>query len=83
MKNEQLISYLNTLPEPYKTQAIDNYDETLYKGNNIRNLNHALNWAFEWRNSPQGFKYWSDFTDSLPNIVDEFDVYNLDIAGKD
>jgi len=52
------ITLLKTLPEPYATQAIKNYDSSfdpyMAHMDNIR----ALLWAFDWHKSPQGHFYW-------------------------
>lgn len=51
-------------PEPYKTQAIENTPDACisYK---VINADVALSGAFIWRHSPQGFDYWSRFSEKL------------------
>lgn len=61
--------WLDELPEPYKTQAIENW-----KNRDVRIWDHepnikfdslmdAISDAFEWGNTEQGYAYWADFYD--------------------
>lgn len=71
---EQLISrekelktvehWLNTLPEPYRTQALNNVD-TIWLYSNAYDVSDALMKAFVWSDSTEGFHYWNDLDDSL------------------
>ena len=59
-----IIDYLNTLPEPYKTQAINNTgDKNLNR--KVKSLNEALMSAFPWQGSPEGYRYWFQLRDSV------------------
>lgn len=60
MSKERTIGdYLNTLPEPYRTQAIDNRDSSWNKGKVLADsLTDALDKAFDWGKTPEGEDYW-------------------------
>lgn len=56
--------WLETLDEPYRSQALENLDEEY--GDMIEpNLAEALWGAFVWDDTPQGNDYWRDFVWSL------------------
>jgi hypothetical protein len=53
---------LNELPEPYRSQALENIEEQREPGyldreTSLRGL-HILGYCFTWANSPQGHDYW-------------------------
>ena len=54
--------WFNELPDPYRTQAINNADSILLDnksvGKNCVSLLDALEKAFIWENSPEDFQYW-------------------------
>lgn len=54
-----IIEYLETLDEPYKTQAINNTDKD-YLQDNKNSITEALKVAFLWSESPEGHHYWDD-----------------------
>lgn len=56
--------WLEELPMPYRTQAIENTSELVLKVEKAY-LSESLLCSFYWRNSPQGLDYWSDFYDTL------------------
>ena len=63
MNEEKTIrEWLNELPEPYRTQALDNAKSSKpYTINAVKpNLHNAILGAFVWRDAPQGFNYWQD-----------------------
>ena len=56
--------YLNQLPEPYRSQAIANTDES--KLNLFAtNLLNSIWTAFVWMNTPEGGDYWINLVDEL------------------
>lgn len=67
--------WLEELPEPYRTQAIDNYENpecNMYKSEDCtisepipKNLVDAISEAFIWCDTPEGFNYWVNFKDTL------------------
>lgn len=61
--------WLEELPEPYRSQAMENYDEDFYPPSMIV-FNHveALEVAFNWEYSSQGWKYWADGRNFLKNL---------------
>lgn len=71
---EQLISrekelktveqWLNTLPEPYRTQALNNADTKCLFAEEC-NPQDAILKAFTWDYSTEGFHYWNDFYNSF------------------
>lgn len=56
--------WLEELPEPYKTQAIDNAPE-----NNLKcqddSLHEALAGAFFWSYTKEGYDYWDNLYTKL------------------
>jgi hypothetical protein len=59
--------HLNDLPEPYRTEALENAhatDGSLDVSKDI-SLKDALQSAFIWSMSPQDDKYWRDFHSTL------------------
>lgn len=72
MSNTKTVrEWLETLPEPYRTQAIEN-TRTLNgeAGEDIFNAldteaSSALHGAFVWSDSHQGFKYWNNLDNKL------------------
>lgn len=58
MQNQTIIYYLNQLPEPYRTEALENYDFSFAGNNYPPTPNEALAMAFDWRKSKQGQTYW-------------------------
>ena len=56
--------WLEELPEPYRTQAIDNTSESDLMIEE-ESLADAVIGAFSWNESPEGEIYWGDFHDTL------------------
>lgn len=52
------IRLLKTLPEPYATQAVENYNPIFDPYREHPDNAKALIWAFHWDRSPQGHLYW-------------------------
>ena len=51
--------WLETLPEPYRTEALENADkDTLII--NKTHLSRAIRGSFYWEYSPQGHDYWKN-----------------------
>ncbi len=51
--------WLEELPEPYRTQALLNIENRSRKNLIMSSLKNALNFAFDWDNSKEGFDYWA------------------------
>lgn len=75
---------LESLPEPYRSQAIENTSDLHLKLNSHvnGNLSTNLKGAFDWELSPQGFGYWDNFCETL--LQQEKDPYKriMDMADK-
>jgi hypothetical protein len=65
--------FFEELPEPYRTQAINNTNEQAKITNSLtidrrydgltqeaKSLEQALGGGFRWLDSPEGFNYWND-----------------------
>ena len=54
--------WLSELPEPYRSQALENVDEKFieygYNKNRCKSISTAILYAFDWSLSKQGHKYW-------------------------
>ena len=59
-----IAGWLCTLPEPYRTQALENMDED-GKDFEADSVADALHRAFWWHRSPQGYNYWNDLHETL------------------
>lgn len=59
MQNQTIIYYLNQLPDPYRTQALENYDFSFAGNQQPTKPIDALPMAFSWKNTTQGLDYWS------------------------
>jgi len=61
---------LEQLPEPYRTQALNNlhpmYQPGVFKGKNIlTSPREAIKVAFIWGAAPEGWGYWDKLFNSL------------------
>lgn len=59
--------WLETLEEPYRTQALQNFEASGLDDDLCENSLEALYAAFEWYKTPEGARYWNDFMDVLEN----------------
>jgi hypothetical protein len=65
-REKETRKFFNKFPEPYRTQANTNYDDKFAE--TIPNTPFlALNVGFDWKDSPETEKYWSDYWDELYN----------------
>lgn len=67
-----LSALIDALPEPYKTQAIDNGAFTYRSGKSAKEVEYhnafnALSCRFTWADTPQDHDYWEDFAMTLPD----------------
>lgn len=52
--------WLSTLPEPLRTQALENYNPDWWNFKpDAGTLSDALYFAFFWERTDQGYEYWS------------------------
>lgn len=58
--------WLEELPEPYRTQAINNTEKNRLLTHDV-SLREAITVAFFWGNSPEGHEYWAEFYKTLNN----------------
>lgn len=59
MQDEKTImEWLETLPEPFKSKALDNASDNLDAMQPT--LSAAIYHGFDWKQSPEGFSFWSD-----------------------
>lgn len=62
MKKLTVREWLQQLPEPFRTQALDNTEiapNPTMGDNEVDTLAHALS-GFIWHHTPQGLNYWCD-----------------------
>lgn len=63
-RKKATFKFFDEFPEPWRSKAIKNYNEYFHP--DIPSDNQfALNWAFNWLDSPEGGDYWSDFYSAL------------------
>lgn len=61
--------WLETLPEPYREQALNNSKEmNITLNSKVERLTSAISFSFIWSNSPEGFDYWWDLIKELKGI---------------
>lgn len=58
--------WLEELPEPYRTQALNNADEVLLECTE-ETQSEALKGAFMWFTTEEGHDYWSQLHKTLKN----------------
>lgn len=63
-RKKATFKFFNEFPEPYMSQAKDNYKED-YKKHIPDNAEDALDYGFNWMTSKQGHDYWANFDDTL------------------
>jgi len=69
-KQEKYFAFYDQLPEPYRTQAKENYDDD-FSSDNPRSLRKALTLGFSWGRTSQDADYWNAldtmiYKDELP-----------------
>lgn len=81
-----VLKFLNRLPEPYRSEALYNYELDPMGGGNpsngIKGTSDALYYGFEWMKTPQGHGYWDQLRDDLENgkikevdRVEQYEIY--------
>jgi hypothetical protein len=62
-----ILENLETLPEPYKSQAIFNFKDQWeeFKPEPVENIKDALCSSFFWKSTKEGYHYWRLLHDSL------------------
>ena len=61
-----ILEHLETLPEPYRTQAIENCKNLSNTSKDrTNNVMSAIVMAFDWAESPEGSGYWQRYWYSL------------------
>jgi hypothetical protein len=65
MESKTIKEYLETLPEPYRSQALKNTYKIHLDEAGKDSVGHALKSAFFWESSPEGHDYWENFYHSL------------------
>jgi hypothetical protein len=61
---KKIKKWLEELPEPYRSQALENTEDRDDKLE-VKSLVTALECAFIWRLSPQGYHYWDKLRKTL------------------
>lgn len=72
--------YLDKLPEPYRTQALNNYSERYIKNwpsSQVFDVSSALRLAFHWASSDEGAVYWNEIYNRsvTNNLVPDYRKY--------
>lgn len=63
--DKEIKGFLEQFPEPYRTQALKNFDPDYCPERKPKSKADALSLAFSWHRSPQGYYYWGDFHTQL------------------
>lgn len=72
---ETITQWLETLPEPYRTEALENFDPThIVDPHELdiakSSLSNAVLFGFDWSETRQGISYWDSFHSEL--MIKEF-----------
>ncbi len=69
MKEQELkqiyFKLYDELPEPYRTQAKDNWNYEFTEERFPDDLEGAVIFGFDWEESPQGEDYWNDVSNGV------------------
>lgn len=65
-----ILEHLNQLPEPYRTQAINNTSKEDYNYT-AKDRIDAITKAFFFHKTPEGSNYWADFIINL----EDYDIF--------
>lgn len=58
--------YFDQLPEPWATQAKENFANVIEKGiSTPEDISEAINDGLWWKDTPQGYDYWYDIHNAL------------------
>lgn len=71
-----ILDWYDQLPEPIRSQAIENYDEegaiSPVDGLNRASFSAAIHGGFSWYKTPEGHEYWANIF--YKAIKGEFDI---------
>jgi len=63
-------SWLEELPEPYRSQALENLVKDSRENTEVKSLSVAISSAFVWKDTSQGEYYWMNVGDGgLPDVT--------------
>ena len=61
MYKQKAIELLSQLPEPFKSQALENLERfPLEMTRDPKTVADAIDWFFNWEETPQGWNFWND-----------------------
>jgi len=60
-KEKRISEWLEELPEPIRTKALDNFKEQNCKNIKVSSLLSAIAMGFVWSKTPEGSNYWNSF----------------------
>lgn len=64
--NRHILEWYKDLPEPYRSQAIENYSSNFWNSQ-ANSITQAIHNGFKWSRSPQGLTYWQTVFVKLGN----------------
>lgn len=65
MNTKKISEWLEELPEPHRTKALDNFMRGGVEDLEEISLLQTLLGAFMWSSSPEGLDYWADVNGDL------------------
>ena len=72
MNNMKILESLEAMTDPMRSKAINNYnnnpDKCILEDREVEKISHALGNAFNWRESPEGQYYWSEYHNTLLSL---------------
>ena len=66
-RKKATFKFFNEFPEPYRTQAKDNYQDSDNINNIPETAEDALGGGFSWVDTPEGSNHWAEFCQTLEN----------------
>lgn len=58
MQQRKISEWLSALPEPYRSEALENFRKQGWKDKEVENAEAAINCSFDWSATPQKHNYW-------------------------
>lgn len=57
----KISEHIETMEEPYRSQVRSNFENDRYPDVEVITAHEALDFAFCWRDAPEGFTYWCNY----------------------
>lgn len=76
---KKISEWLKELPSPIREKALTNFKNKKFSDIKVSELSNAIFQAFNWRSSPEKWKYWDKVYDKyLPVSFDKYEEAMID-----